>query len=141
MIEHYWGTSVVQGGPAFRASPVGSWLSRGQSQKPQVSYLSGTDRVGVSVCKAASDRVSFFAAQAISGWPDTAMEKAIQVLQRLRALGNAMLQFAYSQRHQLEKWYGLILAICPCIHGLPNKITPPALAVYAQQSSLHTAGM
>ena len=33
------------------------------------------------------------------------MEKAIHVLQQLRVLGNAMLQYAYSQRHQLEKWY------------------------------------
>lgn len=43
------------------------------------------------------------------------MEKAINMLQRLRVLGNVSLQYAYSQRHQLEKWYSLAK-----IHGLAH---------------------
>jgi len=39
------------------------------------------------------------------------MEKAIDVLQQLRTLGNMSLQYAYSQRHQLEKWYSLVVII------------------------------
>ncbi|CAL8466123.1 g5659 [Coccomyxa elongata] len=80
-------------------------------------------------------------AQAISGWPDTAMEKAIHLLQHLRLLGNAMLTYMYDQRHQLEKWYVkaaatalLILALVTaaanvwCVGSINRRYIPQACA-------------
>ena len=42
--------------------------------------------------------------QAISGWPDTALEKAIDVLQHVYSLTKVAIRWAQSQRHLLEKW-------------------------------------
>lgn len=42
--------------------------------------------------------------QAISGWPDTALEKAIDVLQHVYSLVKLAIRWAQSQRHLLEKW-------------------------------------
>ena len=43
--------------------------------------------------------------QAISGWPDTALEKAIDALQQLQALGRLAVKWARSQSYLLERWY------------------------------------
>ncbi len=42
--------------------------------------------------------------QAISGWPDTALEKAVDALQQLQALGRLAVQWARSQSYLLERW-------------------------------------
>lgn len=42
--------------------------------------------------------------QAISGWPDNALEKAISALQAVKSLGRLALQWARSQSYLLEKW-------------------------------------
>ena len=42
--------------------------------------------------------------QAISGWPDTALEKAIDALQHMHSLARIALRWAQSQSYHLEKW-------------------------------------
>ena len=49
--------------------------------------------------------------QAISGWPDTALEKAIDALQQLHALGRLALNWARSQSYLLERWYATMQAV------------------------------
>lgn len=42
--------------------------------------------------------------QAISGWPDTALEKAMNALQHLQYLGRLAVRWARSQSYHLERW-------------------------------------